>query len=117
MATTLDRPLPQVQTITEERRESYTALVWRKFRRNKIAITGGLLIIMLISMAVFADFLSPTDPVTPNMQFAYTRPQQIYFVDPQGQFHLRPFTYTQKQVLDPKTFLPTWEADMSKPYP
>src|SRR4028119_1829596 len=101
MATTINRPLPTVQVVTEERRESYNALVWRKFRRNKIAIVGGLLIIMLISMAVFADFLSPADPVTPNMQYAYTRPQQIYFVDGQGNFHWRPFTFTQKQVLDP----------------
>lgn len=117
MATTFDRPIPVAQPLAEERRESYSALVWRKFRRNKIAIVGGALIIMLISMAVFADFLSPTDPITPNMQFAYSRPQQIYFVDGQGQFHWRPFTFVQKQVLDPKTFLPSWQPDLSKPYP
>jgi len=116
MATTVDRPIPVVQLVPEERRESYSALVWRKFRKSKIAIVGGLMIIMLIFMAIFADFLSPTDPITPNMQFAYTRPQQIYFMDADGTLHLRPFTFTQKQVLDPKTFLPSWEADLTKPY-
>ncbi len=117
MATTVDRPIPVVRLTPEERRESYNALVWRKFRKSKIAIAGGLMIIMLIFMAIFGDFLSPTDPITPDMQFAYTRPQQIYFIDSGGNFHLRPFTFQQKQVLDPKTFLPSWETDLTKSYP
>jgi len=117
MATTIDRPIPRVQLMPEERRESYNALVWRKFRKSKIAIAGGLMIIMLIVMAIFGDFFSASDPITPNMQFAYTSPQRIYFIDADGSFHLRPFTFTQKQVLDPKTFLPNWEPDLSKPYP
>src|SRR3954468_14688941 len=101
MATTLDRPMPRAQLAPEERRESYTALVWRKFRKSKIAIVGGLLTLMLICMAIFADFLSPTDPVTTNMQFAYSRPQRLYFISSDGQLHLRPFTFIQQQVLDP----------------
>src|SRR5581483_8764973 len=100
-----------------ERRESYSALVWRKFRRNKIAIAGGLMIIMLVSMAVFADFLSPSDPITPNMQYAYTRPQPIYLIDSAGSLHLRPFTFPQQQVLDPQTMLPSWQPDLTKPMP
>jgi peptide/nickel transport system permease protein len=117
MATTIDRPAPRAQLAPMERRESYNALVWRKFRRNKVAIAGGILIVMLVFMAVFADFLSPTDPVTPNMQYAYTRPQGLYFVTADGRFSLRPFTFTQKQELDPATFLPNWVPDLSKPYP
>jgi peptide/nickel transport system permease protein len=117
MATAIDRPIPVVQLVPEERRESYAALVWRKFRKSKIAIVGGVMIIMLVSMAIFGDFLSPTDPITPNMQFAYSRPQQIYFIDAAGNLQLRPFTFTQKQVLDPTNFLPTWEPDLSRPYP
>ena len=117
MAQAIDRPIPAPLAQADERRESYTALVWRKFRKSKIAIVGGLIIIMLVFMAIFADFLSPTDPVTPNMQYAYSRPQRLYFISSDGQLHLRPFTFTQKQVLDPATFLPNWEPDLTKPYP
>ena len=117
MATTIDRPIPGIQLPAEERRESYSALVWRKFRKSTIAIVGGVIIIMLVFMAIFADFLAPTNPITPNMQFAYTRPQRLYFIDSDGGLHLRPFTFTQKQVLDPVTFLPNWEPDLSRPYP
>ncbi|KPV51182.1 peptide ABC transporter permease, partial [Kouleothrix aurantiaca] len=52
-----------------------------------------------------------------NMQFAYTRPQQLYLISSDGQFHLRPFTFTFKQVLDPATFLPSWEPELTRPYP
>jgi peptide/nickel transport system permease protein len=68
-------------------------------------------------MALFSDFLSPTDPVNPAMDHAYTPPQPIYFVDPYGKFHLRPFTYVTTEDIDPKTFLPTRTLDASKPYP
>lgn len=117
MATTIDRPMPQAQLAPMERRESYTALVWRKFRTRRIAIVGGMIIIALFFMAIFADFLSPSDPITPNMQYAYTSPQRLYFITADGQMSLRPFTFTQKQVLDPATFLPSWQPDLTKPYP
>lgn len=118
MATTpLDQQLPAVQPAVETLRESYATLVWRKFSKSKIAILGGLMIVTLAFMAIFADFLSPSDPITPNMQFAYTNPQRIYFIDSSGAFYLRPFTFTEQQVLDPATFLPTWQPDLTKPYP
>src|SRR5690606_23332711 len=113
----VDTAMPAVQPMQEERRESYTELVWRKFRKSTISIVGGIIIIMLTSMAIFADFLSPTDPVRPNMQHAYSRPQALYLVSSDGQLRLRPFTFNQQQVLDPATFLPRWEPDLSKEYP
>jgi peptide/nickel transport system permease protein len=104
-------PLPQVR----RRRESYTDLVWRKFRKSKIAITGGLIIITLVALAVFSDFFSPYDPVAINMQQAYFPPQSLYFVDPWGRFSLQPFTFQQKSVLDPATLLPSWQPDNTRP--
>jgi peptide/nickel transport system permease protein len=117
MAQAIERPIPTVQPLAEERGESYLTLVWRKFRKSHIAIVGGVITILLVFMAIFADFLSPSDPVTPNMQYAYTSPQRIYFISSDGQLHLRPFTFTQKQVLDPKTFLPSWQPDYANPHP
>src|SRR4051794_33317389 len=117
MAQVIERPFPVLPAAVEEHRESYGALVWRKFRKSKIAIVGGLMTITLIFMAIFADFLSPTDAITPNMQYAYTQPQRLYFISSDGQLHLRPFIFAQQQVLDPATFLPTWQADLTKPYP
>jgi peptide/nickel transport system permease protein len=117
MAKAIESPIPVAGRMVEERHESYLVLVWRKFRKSKIAIVGGLLSIMLIMMAVFADFLAPTDPTAVTMQFAYSPPQQLYLFDSTGQFNLRPFTYTKRSVVDPATFLPKWELDTARPYP
>ena len=117
MAQVIDRPIPTIQPVVEEHGENYATLVWRKFRKSKVAIAGGIITIMLVFMAIFADFLAPSDPVIPNMQYAYTSPQRIYFISSDGQFHLRPFTFMQQQVLDPQTFLPTWQPDYTNPYP
>ncbi|MEN9934394.1 MAG: hypothetical protein RLZZ387_973 [Chloroflexota bacterium] len=100
--------------IRQRQRESYTDLVWRKFRKSKVAIAGGLIIIMLVTLSVFSDFFSPTNPVATNMQQAYTPPQPIYFVDPWGRFSPLPFTYQLKSELDQATFLPKWVTDTSK---
>ncbi|HWQ14506.1 MAG TPA: ABC transporter permease [Roseiflexaceae bacterium] len=104
--------LPRVR---RRRRESYTDLVWRKFRKSKIAIAGGLIIMALVALAVCSDFFAPTDPVAITMQQAYLPPQPVYFVDPWGRFSLQPFTYQQKSELDPATFLPRWVTDTSRP--
>ena len=55
---------------------------------------------LLDDAAIDLDFLSPTDPITPNMQYAYTSPQRLYLIDSAGGLHLRPFTFAQQQVLD-----------------
>ncbi|MBC8077928.1 MAG: ABC transporter permease [Chloroflexales bacterium] len=117
MARAIEQPAVAPPLTVEERGESYGTLVWRKFRKSKIAIVGALLTAMLVFMAIFADFLSPSDPTAMDMQQAYTRPQTLYFIDANGNFSLRPFTFVQKQVLDPATFLPTWQPDLTKPYP
>ena len=108
-------PAPAVPLVRRRRRESYTDLVWRKFRKAKVAIAGGYITITLVVLAVFSDFFSPSDPVAINMQQAYFPPQQVYFVDPWGRFSLQPFTFQLKSELDPATFLPNWVIDTSKP--
>lgn len=86
--------------LRKESREGYLALVWRKFRRSKIALAGGLIVIALFIMAIFSDFFAPYDPVRLNMAEAFTAPSDLRFVDAEGNFHLVPFVYTRKQVLN-----------------
>jgi len=41
------------------RNESYFQLVWRRFQKSKPAIIGGLLVLMLAFLAIFAEYLRP----------------------------------------------------------
>jgi peptide/nickel transport system permease protein len=99
-----------------EQHESYGQLVWRRFRKSKPAIIGGLFVIGLILLAVFADFFSPTDPIELNLAATFTPPQRIHFIDAEGNFHLRPFTYLQIVELDPTTYEARWAEDTSQMY-
>ena len=100
----------------EELHESYFQLVWQRFRKSRPAIAGGLLVLALIILAIFADFFSPTDPDALDMAASFTPPQRIHFVDAEGKFHLRPFTYLQVIELDPTTYAPIWSEDTSQRY-
>lgn len=106
--------------VDETENESYFRLVWRRFRRSKVSIVGGLMVVSLIILSVFADFFSPTSILagTNNLQAAFTPPQRIHFgYDANGEFHLGPFVYNLVYELDPTTFQVLWQEDTSKAYP
>ncbi|MFM7173713.1 MAG: hypothetical protein ACKO4U_11850 [Caldilinea sp.] len=71
--------LPTLQTVLRGRprsHESYGALVWRKFRRNKVAIAGGLVVVGLFVLAIFADFFLPTTPLNSTCAILFARPPE-----------------------------------------
>ena len=43
--------------------ESYMALVWRRLKRSWTGMAGLFMVVLLIFIAFFADFLSPVDPI------------------------------------------------------
>jgi peptide/nickel transport system permease protein len=99
-----------------EQHEGYLQLVWHRFSKSKPGIVGGLMVLGLIVLAVFAEFFSPTDPRKLAMAASFTPPQRVHFVDAEGKVHLRPFTYIQVVELDPTTFEPRWAEDTSRRY-
>lgn len=100
-----------------ERHESYFQLVWRRFRRSRVSIIGALMVVMLLTMAIFADFFSPSALNEIDLQSAFTPPHQIhFFYDANGEFHLMPFVYNFSYELDPTTFEVLWVEDTSQAY-
>ena len=80
--------------------QSYSALVWWKFKKNRLAIFGGIVILLFyISMVGFAEFISPY-LLESRTSFTLAPPQAIRFVDSQGQFHLQPFVYGLDKKID-----------------
>jgi peptide/nickel transport system permease protein len=97
--------------------ENYFQLVWRRFRRSKASIIGGLMVIALAMMAIFADFLTPTSLYEINLKASFIPPQIVHFVDHEGKFHLMPFVYNYIYELDPKTFKVMWAEDTKQMFP
>ncbi|MCB9148343.1 MAG: ABC transporter permease [Caldilineaceae bacterium] len=97
--------------------ESYFQLVWRRFRKSKPAIIGGLIVLLLAILAIFAEFFAPYPLRMTNAHNAFIPPTRVHFFDDESGFHLRPFVYLQVVEIDPKTFLPQWTEDKTQRYP
>jgi peptide/nickel transport system permease protein len=97
--------------------ESYSQLVWRRFRRSKVSIIGALMVLMLILLAVFADFFSPTSITEIDLQASFIPPQRVHFLwDANGNFHIGPYVYNYTYALDPATFQVLWQEDTTTAY-
>lgn len=45
-----------------EQTESYLQAVWRRFRRHKLAMAGGIVVLIIVLAALFGPIFSPYDP-------------------------------------------------------
>ncbi len=71
------------------------ALIWARFKKNRSAMVGGMVLAIMIMMGVTAPFLSPYDPNIAGRDETYQNgaPQIPKFWDENG-FSFRPFLYT-----------------------
>ena len=88
-----------IDSVERQKKEAYfTAsqgqLIWARFRRNRTALTGAIVLIALILMGLFAPFLGPYDPTIAGRDEGYTNgaPQIPRFCDDAG-CSARPFIY------------------------
>ncbi len=89
-------------------------LMWWKFRKDKLAIVGSIIVIIFYTMAAFAEFFAPKSPEFFDPQYVYAPPQPLYlFLD--GQFN--PFVYGLKFERDPVSLKKTWTIDRNNRIP
>ncbi len=88
-------------------------LMWRKFKKHKLAMLGGILLAIFYTLAVFCEFFASQDIYQRNAQYVYSPPQRIHFFDEKG-FHLRPFVYESKKDFDSETWEEIYSEDKTK---
>lgn len=54
--------------------ESQTRRIWRRFLRHRLAVAGGCVVLLLLSMALFANLLAPHDPLSLDTQRRFIPP-------------------------------------------
>jgi peptide/nickel transport system permease protein len=106
-----------IRSEDEVRVISVRRLMWRRFKRNRLAVVGGAFLIFMYIAAIFAGFIAPYDPTTVNSQFVSMAPYGLNFVDTEGNFHPIPFVYGLKSAVDPATFRRTFEIVPEEKYP
>ena len=88
------RSIPnQPQGLSEDEKRfavSQWTMTWRRFRRNKAAMIGAVVVVFYYLIAAFGDFVAPYTLTQRFTEQIYLPPQQIHFFD-EGQFH--PFVY------------------------
>ncbi len=92
-------------------------LMWRKFKRHKLAIIGGSVLVILYVGAAFCGFIAPYDVNLRNPDLLFAPPQAIRFIDQDGRFCLRPFVYGYSQERNMETLQIEFTVDKSKQYP
>jgi len=111
-------PSKKKQVSAEE--EYYTAsqwqLMWRKFRKHKLAILGGTILAIFYILAIFCEFFSTHDIYKRYSKYIYCPPQRVHFFDKRG-FHFRPFVYGLKRTRAPKSFRRIYIEDKNRKYP
>jgi peptide/nickel transport system permease protein len=88
-------------------------LIWRKFIRNKVAIVGGVVILLYYLSALFAGLLAPYTLSTRFAKYIHMPPQRVHFFN-DGKF--QPFVYDVKLEID-ENLRKIYEPDLTKKVP
>ncbi|HRW06275.1 MAG TPA: ABC transporter permease [Caldilineaceae bacterium] len=99
---------------------SYWQLMWWRFLKHRMAVIGGIVIILLYVIALFAEFVAPyhPDPHPSELFVSYklAPPTKIHLFDENWNLH-RPFVYKLAQERDPETLRRIYTEDTSEIYP
>ena len=90
-------------------------LIWRKFRRHRLARLGAAIIAILVVLAVFAEFWSPYDIFERHTELVHLPPQRVRFIH-EGRLH-RPFVYGVTSERSTITYFLEFSDDRSHRYP
>jgi peptide/nickel transport system permease protein len=91
-------------------------LVWRRFRKHRLALAGVAIIAILVVTSLFAEFLAPYGPSERNPRYVNGPPMLVRVMDADG-YHLRPFVFGRKMSRDPVTLRPEPIVDETSQWP
>jgi len=96
--------------------ETQWQLIRSRFFRHKLAVFSCFLLMLMIFVGVFADFVAPRDPHKTKASYSYAPPQKLHFidVDEDGSKHFRPFVYGYSIVVDPAAMRRVFTVDEEK---
>ncbi|MGB4427731.1 MAG: ABC transporter permease [Firmicutes bacterium] len=118
-----DQSLPTTQTKhsltidwedVKPKSSSQGQLMFRRFRKHKLAVAGLVVLCLFYAVAVFNGFVATSDPAKRNSSYVYAPPTLPRFIDHEGNFHFRPFVYGLKSRIDPDTWERVYEIDHEK---
>lgn len=108
--------IPQAEQ-REQISQSYWNLVWWKFKKNRLAVLGAIMMISFyVVCVVFPEFFAPYSARS-ETSFIEAPPSGLSFFDADGNFSILPFTFGHEKKIDPKLRVRTFERDEALRYP
>lgn len=89
-------------------------LMWWRFRKHRVAVASGVVVIGFYLIVLGADFLAYADPNASEAQRSLMPPQAIHWFDG---WRFRPHVYRVEGVRDPLTYRRVYRADPSQKIP
>jgi peptide/nickel transport system permease protein len=87
-------------------------LMWWKFRKHKLAIVGGVVTILVYTVALFADFLAPYPAGLHSTRHTYAPPQPLrFFEQTDNGTRFRPHVLGYSVEIDPVALRRTFVVD------
>lgn len=107
-ATTPGRPLLGTETQWQ--------LIWRRFRRNRMAVVSLVVLALLYLVAAFAEVIATQSPERFQARYTYAPPQAVHLIDrtADGGWRLRPFVHGLKVETDPVALRRVFVIDETK---
>lgn len=91
-------------------------LMWRKFRKHRLAMWAAGVVIVLYGIAATCEFLAPYPLEHVDTRYAYAPPQRIHVIDSEGSL-CWPYVYGLDAHRHPETRRKTYREDTSRVYP
>lgn len=94
-------------------------LIWRKFRRHRLAMLGAVLTIALYLGAALAPFIAPFGPNEYQSRYTYAPPQTVHWLrtNDEGRRIFGPFVYDLKVSVDYESGRRVFETDRENVIP
>jgi len=105
--------------VLKKQSKSQSEIAWEQFRKHRVALIGGGVLIVMYLVAAFAGFLAPygINEYRTRPSSAFRPPTQVHWTDPETGRLTRPFVYDVAQERDPITFQRVYVEDTSTRYP
>ncbi|HVJ23155.1 MAG TPA: hypothetical protein VM756_04380, partial [Burkholderiales bacterium] len=105
------------ETLTPEQERFYRAsqwqIMWWKFKRHRIAVIAGAILLLFYASTLVSEFIAPYDLHTRHSAYIFAPPQQVHVMH-EGQF-LGPFVYALKTTRDMETLQRVYTPDTTRP--
>ena len=96
--------------------DGHWSLVWQKFRRHRLGVAGGMVVILAYLVAAIPEFLAPVTLEAYNPAYSYAPPQPLHWGRDDGDgWRLAPHVNAYKSEIDYNSGRRTFVEDETQP--